>query len=127
MTEPDPRSAGQITGRSRPPLWLRLSGCLVPLVIAATLAARRGVVAGIAAAVVFGLILLFGLGWGRMRAWSERHPLLDRLIVVPLLVPAVAYLAQLPVVFCVLLALVVGVPVAALGLGRLRTRRRNGS
>lgn len=127
MTEPDPRSAGQITGRSRPPLWLRLSGCLVPLVIAATLAARRGVVAGIAAAVVFGLILLFGLGWGRMRAWSERHPLLDRLMVVPLLVPAVAYLTLPPIVFCVLLALVVGVPLAALGVGRLRARQRNGS
>lgn len=76
---------------------------------------------------MFGLILLFGLGWGRMRAWSERHPLLDRLMVVPLLVPAVAYLTLPPIVFCVLLALVVGVSLAALGVGRLRARQRNGS
>jgi hypothetical protein len=86
------------------------------------------VVVGIAAAAVFGLILLFGLlGWEHMRAWSERHPLLDRLIVVPLLFPAVAYLTLLPIVFGVLLALAVGLPLAVLGLARLRARQRSGS
>ena len=85
-------------------------------------------VVGIAAAVVLGLIFLFGLlGWERMRPWSQRHPLLDRLIAVPLLFPVLAYLTVLPIVFCVLLALVVGVPLAALGLARLRARQGNRS
>jgi predicted permease len=80
------------------------------------------------AAVVCGLFVLFGLlGWERLRAWSERHPLLDSLVIVPLLFLGVAYFTRLPVVFCVLIALVAGVPLAVLSLALRRAMQRDGS
>jgi MFS superfamily sulfate permease-like transporter len=126
VTDLDEGPASWITGRSKPPTWFRLIGCLALIAVAAGLVAKRGVVVGVVAAVVYGLIGLSQLlAWERMTDWSKRHPLLDSLIIVPLLFLAVAYFTKLSVAICVLIALLAGLLLVALGLVRRRARQRN--
>ena len=102
-------------------------GCLLPITAAIGFAAKRGVVVGVVAAVVYGaLTLSLLLAWERVAAWSKRHPLLDGLIIVPLLFLAVAYCTKLSIAICVVIALVGGLFLVPLTLLRRRARRRNG-
>lgn len=120
----DQRPADWLTGRSKPPTWFRLIGCLAVIAPAAGIVVKRGVVVGTVAVVVYGLIGRFQLlAWERMTDWSKHHPWLDRLIIVPLLFLAVAYFTKLSIAICVLIALLAGLLVVALCLVR-RARRR---
>jgi hypothetical protein len=115
-----------ITGRSRPPVWFRLIGCLGVTAAAAGLFAKRGAVVGVIAVVVYGLLSFSCLlAWERVRDWSRRHPLLDSLIIVPLLFLALAYVTRLSTVICGLIALIAGPLLAAPAFARRRARQRN--
>jgi hypothetical protein len=115
-----------ITGRSRPPVWFRLIGCLGLTAAAAGLFAKRGVVVGVVAVVVYGLLSLsYLLAWERVRDWSKRHPLLDSLVIVPLLFLALTYGTRLSTVICVLIAAIAGPLLAAPAYARRRARQRN--
>ena len=77
------------------------------------------------AAVVYGSIALATLlAWERTTAWSKRHPLLDSLIIVPLLFLAIAYVTSLSIGLCVLIALLAGLLLVGLS-AVLRGRRAN--
>jgi hypothetical protein len=115
-----------MTGRSRPPVWVRLGSCLALTAAAAGLFGKRGVAVGTVAVVVYGsLTLSCLLAWERVRDWSKRHPLLDSLIFVPLLFLTLAYVTRLSTAICVLIALAAGPPVAILAFVGRRARQRN--
>jgi hypothetical protein len=77
------------------------------------------------AAVVYGSIALATLlAWERTTAWSKRHPLLDSLIIVPVLFLAIAYVTSLSTGLCVLIALLAGLLLVGLS-AVLRGRRAN--
>jgi hypothetical protein len=106
----DEGPAKWMTGRSKPPTWFRLIGCLLLIAVVAGVVVKRGVVVGTVAAVVYGPLGLSQLlAWERTRDWSKRHPVLDNLIVVPLLISFLA-----------------GLLLVALSLLLRRTRRRSG-
>jgi hypothetical protein len=91
------------------------------------------VVTGVVAVAVYGLLSLSCLlAWERRVAWSKRHPLLDSLLVAPLLSMALVFLAlayttTVPTVFCLLIALGAGpLLLAPAYLLRRRARQRNG-
>lgn len=58
VASPDQGLHSWITGRSRPPVWFRLISCLGLTAAAAGLFAKRGVVVGVLAVVVYGLLSL---------------------------------------------------------------------
>lgn len=111
-------------GRAQPPLWFRLLGVAALTAAAAALGVRRGVAVGIIAAVVYGSIALStAAAWQRTAAWSKRHPLLDSLLIVPLLFLAVAYLTNLSIGLCVVIAALAGA--LLVGLSAVLRRRRS--
>ncbi len=113
-----------LTGRAEPPIWFRLLGGLAVAAGTAGLAVGRGGTVGIIAAVVYGSLALSPLlAWERTNAWSKQHPLLDRLIVVPLLFLAIAYFTDLSIALC----LVIGVPGGLLLAGISAVLRRRTS
>lgn len=102
MTDIKPTPSKWLTGRAQPPMWFRLLSVVALTAAAAALGVRRGVAVGIIAAVVYGSgALACAAAWQRTVAWSKQHPLLDSLLIVPLLFLAVAYLTDLPIGLCV--------------------------
>lgn len=115
-----------ITGRSKPPVWFRLICCLSLIAAAAGVFAKRGVVVGVVAVIVYGLLSLSCLlAWERVRDWSKRHPLPDSLVIVPLLFVALAYVTRLSTVICILIAAIAGPLLMAPAYARRRARQRN--
>lgn len=129
MTGSQQKAARWLTGRAEPPTWFRLLGCLVLIAVAAGVAVKRGAVVGALAAVVYGWIGLSTLlAWQRTANWEKRHPLLDSLLVVPLLFFAIAYITNLSTGICLLIALLAGLVLVGLGAARRHVRhRRNAS
>jgi hypothetical protein len=125
VTDSKPTPAKWLAGREQPPTWFRLLSALALTAVAAGLATKRGATVGIIAAVVYGSIALATLlAWERTTAWSKRHPLLDSLIIVPLLFLAIAYVTSLSIGLCVLIALLAGLLLVGLS-AVLRGRRAN--
>ncbi len=112
-----------LTGRSKPPTWFRLLGFLIMLVAIVEIFFKRGIAVGIVAAVVYGhLALLALLRWERMKIWSKHHPVLDSLLVVPLIFLAVAYISKIPTLICLLIAIPGGL--LFIGINWARRSRR---
>lgn len=125
VTDTKPTQARWITGRAQPPLWLRLFGVVAFTAAAAALGVRRGVAVGFVAAVVYGFIALpAAVAWERTVAWSKQHPLLDSLVIIPLLSLALAYRAHLSIGLCVVVAVLAGGLLVGLS-AVLRRRRRS--
>ena len=125
MNHPKPTPTKWLTGEAQPPLWFRLIGAVLFIALPAGLWVKRGVAVGLVAAIVYGFIALSTLlAWQQISAWSKRHPLLDGLIVVPLLFLAVAYLTHLSTGVCVLIAVLAGAPLVGLSAARRHRRIR---
>ncbi len=121
MTNTESTPTEWLTGRAQPPLWFRLLGVVAFTAAAAGLSLKRGAAVGIIAAVVYGSIALANLvAWQRTRAWSKQHPVLDSLLIVPLLFLAIAYLTDLSIGGCVAATALAG----ALLAGPPAVRRR---
>ena len=115
-----------ITGRSRPPVWFRLIGCLGLTAATTGLFAKRGVAVGVVAVAVYGLLSFsYLLAWERVRDWSKRHPLLDSLAIVPMLFLALAYCTRLSTVICVLIAAIAGPLLMTPAHARRRAAQQN--
>ncbi len=127
MTDTGPTPSKWLTGRAEPPIWFRLLGALAVAAAAAGLEVKRGATVGIIAAVVYGSMALSTLlAWERTSAWSKQHPLLDSLIVVPLLFLAIAYLTDLSIALCLIIGVLGGLLLAGISavLRRRRTSQR---
>ncbi len=123
-SKPTPTPTKLLTGRAQPPLWFRLLGVVALTAAAASLGVKRGLVVGIISGVVYGSIALStAAAWQRATAWSKQHPLLDSLIIVPLLFLAVANLTTLSLGLCLGIAAVAGALLVGLS-AVLRRRRR---
>lgn len=105
-----------------PPWYFRLLFVPVFALMAFGVAGRRGWVAGMVAAIVYGgMGLAMALAPGGVVAWSRRHPRMDGAFLGPLLFLALAYLTHLSVWICSACG-VVGIGIGA-GLGVRRERR----
>ncbi len=125
MTGSQQKAARWLTGRAEPPTWFRLLGFLLLIAVAAGLAVKRGAVVGTVAAVVYGWVgLTTLLAWQRTTHWSKRHPLLDSLLVVPLLFLAIAYITKLSTGICLLIALLAGLVVVGVSAALRHVRQR---
>ncbi|WP_248962916.1 hypothetical protein [Sphaerisporangium perillae] len=116
MTTPAPPapSAQPTFDWRRPSVWLGL--LLIPIDIYLTIALteKHGLAVGILAGVVYGSLTLVSLAYNRVVAWSKAHPLLDSLILLPLVFLALAYLTPLSLVMCAVITAACGVPWLAL-------------
>lgn len=122
MTDTKPTPIKWLTGRAVPPLWFRLIVAVGFFALAGAMWVKRGAVVGIIAVLAYGFIALYGLLGFPATAWSKRHPLLDNLLMVPLLFLAVAYLTNLSTGMCMLIAALASAPL--IGLSAVRRRRR---
>jgi hypothetical protein len=105
---------------------LRVVGVFLAFALPIALWDRRGPALGVFAFVVYLPICLgHALAPDRVRAWSQRHVVLDIALFVPIAFLAIAYLSHLAVWACALIALALGavlVPVALRGRGSRRPR-----
>jgi hypothetical protein len=110
---------------STPPRpWQKVVSVLLALMVPVAIGAKRGWVIGVAAAVVYGAMLLGGsLAWQkRVTSWSARHPVLDSAFIAPLMFFALAYITNLSLALCLAVALATWVVVGGLGAWRRRHR-----
>ncbi len=123
MSQSKPAPGQSLTGRAQPPAWFRLVGAVGLTAAALGLVAKRGAAVGIIAGVIYGSIgLATLLAWEQTTAWSKGHPLLDSLIIVPLLFLTVAYITNFSVGMCVVISLLAGLLLVGLSAA-LRSRR----
>lgn len=123
MTDSKPVLLQWFTGQAPPPVWVRLPGTFALAAMVVGLAVKRGAAVGFIAAVFYGSIAMVTLlAWQRTVAWSKRHPVLDSLGIVPLLFLFIAYITNLSIGACVLIALPTGLFLVALS-ALLRRRR----
>jgi hypothetical protein len=100
-------------------------GVVLVTLIAAGLASRRGLLVAAIAAVVYGLMAMcWAFAWERTVAWSKRHPVLDGLVVVPLLFLALAYFTTMSTGLCAVAALLAGGLFVGLAAALRRRRGR---
>ncbi len=97
--------------------------CGMAIGLPMALAAKRGWLVGVVAAVVFGALAVGAFRWDRLKSWSAEHPVLDSALFGPLLFLALAYITNLSTLGCVAIAAAGGGAALALG-GYLRARRR---
>ena len=93
----------------------------VPLALWDKRGAAVAVIAAFSYGILFGLAVLTPRPWAE---WSRRHVVLDALIVVPLMFVALAYITNMSLVLCVVVALgtaAVTVPLAVRRRGAHRT------
>ncbi|MFC4592119.1 hypothetical protein [Sphaerisporangium corydalis] len=109
----------------RPPKWFSL--LLIPIygMVAVDLARERGPVVGIAAGVLYGLLIVVGLTLKWWTSWAQVHPRLDSLVIVPLIFVALAYLTSLSLLTCGIITAAISVPVLAVSV--LTRRPRTGA
>lgn len=94
-----------------PAAWQRALAPLLAPAIASVVGQRRGVALGLAALVVYGgLFLPFAVAPDAVKAWSARHPALDRLLCLPLLFFALLVVSPLSTPYCAGVALACGIP-----------------
>lgn len=112
-----------LTGERRPwPWWMRCWVAAACVGMAVVGFVNRGPVVGAVGLVVFGGMALFtAFGRPDLRAWAQRHPVLDGMLLGPILFLAVAYLSSWPLWVCALFG------VAGVGLGAAVGKRRKES
>ncbi|MEU7003791.1 hypothetical protein [Nonomuraea sp. NPDC046570] len=113
MTHSNDEAPPARKGWSRPPLWLRLLAFPVALLASLAVAGERGLVMGLAAGTLYGLQATSLLIWDRMVAWSDAHPYLDDLVILPILFFTLATFTDMPLLYCALASLI-GTPLVFL-------------
>lgn len=109
-----------------PPPWYRVLLVVTAIVLTVAMWARRGWVFGLVTLLIYGAVLGSTAISGKSpAAWSRSHPVLDGLVLGPLVFVAIGYITPLSLGWCVLIGLAAGGIGALLGLrqARLQTRR----
>ncbi|MGW4644622.1 hypothetical protein ACWEN6_39360 [Sphaerisporangium sp. NPDC004334] len=109
-----------------PPWWLGLLLVPVDVYLAISLAEKHGLAVGVLAAVVYGALTFVPLFFEEVTAWSRAHPVLDGLVLVPLVFLALAYLTPLSLAMCAAVTAACGLPWPVVVTVLRRRRRRTG-
>jgi hypothetical protein len=125
MTHADHPAGSTRKTFASPPLWLRLAGAPLAVLVALGMTDKRGVAMGVFAGVVYGLLAAGLLAWDRTVSWSRRHPFLDSLIGTPVAFVAIAYVTSLSLIASAAIAL--GVTPLLVGVAYLKRRGRENS
>ncbi|GAA3791402.1 hypothetical protein GCM10022226_07990 [Sphaerisporangium flaviroseum] len=112
MTESDRPSGAALKTYNwrRPPTWVSLLLFPIAVLLAFAITEKRGIVLGVLAGVVYGSLAVAGLALDRVSAWSKAHPVLDSIIMPPLLFFALAYLTPLSLIICLAITAAAAVP-----------------
>jgi hypothetical protein len=107
------RITSWLSGAAKPPLLLRLYLGLVLGASSLGLFGRRELVVAVAALLFYGgsgiSVLFF---WESTLGWFRIHAFADRLLFIPLLFLALAYVTTIPSVICLAISVCVGLPFA---------------
>jgi hypothetical protein len=108
-TSEPPAPAGRHTREWRtPPRWLALLLLPIAVYLTVSLTEKHGLAVGVLAGVVYGGLALVALFFNQVRAWSKAHPVLDSLVIIPLIFLALAYVTPLPLLMCAAVTAVCG-------------------
>ncbi|MFC6085095.1 hypothetical protein [Sphaerisporangium aureirubrum] len=99
-SEHPPPGARLARGRRTPPRWFALLLLPVGAYLAVALTEKHSLAVGVLAAVVYGTLALVPLFSVQVRSWSKAHPVLDSLVLIPLIFLALAYLTPLSLPLC---------------------------
>lgn len=106
------------------PWWQRAGLAMFSALLAVLGAWRaRGPLVGSIALLVFTVFGVSALAPRRVQRWSRRHPVLDSLLVVPLMFLALAVVLRLSLWVCLVVALLTGVVMVPLAVRSRRSRR----
>lgn len=112
---------------ARPPIWVRVIAPIALAFVAFGLAAKRGVLVGVVAAVVYGLLTIpVAVSPQTIISWSRQHPVLDGSVLGPLVFLMLAYITSWPLWVCVTVGLACVVVGAMLGMRRGRRLQSSG-
>ncbi|MFC4533958.1 hypothetical protein [Sphaerisporangium dianthi] len=106
----------------RPPRWLGLLLLPGDVYLTARLTEKHGLAVGVLAAVVYGGLTFMPLFFERVSAWSKAHPVLDSLVLIPLIFLALAYLTPMSLAMCAAITAACGLPWAAVTIAVRRRR-----
>lgn len=108
---------------TRPPaLWQKVLLPVVVVLVTVGLADRRGWGVAIVAVIVYGAIGVAFISFhDQLVAFSQDHPVLDASLFAPLLFIALAYMSELSIVLCIVIALAGGA--VLMGVKYIQKRR----